>query len=86
MLYAYRLDLLYKHISLANIAVARPNGAEELRVFLLSWQTVRAVNDATDKARETSEWKRIYYHSERQNEVAQETYEMGHDIVLGFAC
>lgn len=87
VLHVHRLDLVHKNISSANIAVMKSSpddqgekGYEALSVFLLNWNLVRRMSDATNRVGETSWWKGIYCHPKRQMELAEEEYSMGHDI------
>ena len=87
VLHVHHLGLVHKNISPMSIAMMKPAGRSSanhiyqgLLVFLLDWHYVRRASDATNRAGETQWWKGVYCHPKRQMQVAQEEYNMGHDI------
>lgn len=87
VLHVHHLGLVHKNISPMSIAMMKPTGGspanhiyQGVLVFLLDWHYVRRASDATNRAGETQWWKGVYCHPKRQMQVAQEEYNMGHDI------
>ena len=87
VLHVHRLGLVHKNISPMSIAMMKPTGRpsanhlyQEQPVFLLDWQYVRRASAASNRAGESQWWRGVYCHPKRQMQVAQEEYNMGHDI------
>ena len=53
---------------------------QEQPVSLLDWQYVRRASAASYRAGGTQWWRGVYCHPKRQVQVAQEEYNMAHDI------
>ena len=87
VLHVHSLGLVHKNISPMSTMIMEstnlPSENSTLSApfaFLLNWHLVRRASDATNRAGQNLWWKRIYCHPKRQMEVAQEEYNMGHDI------
>ncbi|MCJ1258865.1 hypothetical protein MMC24_006699 [Lignoscripta atroalba] len=87
VLHVHQLNLVHKNLSSANAIVMEPRRDPKRRsddetrsIYLVSWKLARMASAATKKSGEVTWWKGIYLHPTRQMEVAQEKYNMGHDI------
>lgn len=87
VLHVHRLGLVHKNINpMSTMVMKSIDSCDEDQaqigpfVFLLDWHLVRRASDATNRAGQNLWWKGIYCHPKRQMEVAQEEYNMGHDI------
>lgn len=87
VLHVHRLGLVHKNINPMSIMVMKSTDKPDVNqpetgpfVFLLDWHLVRRASDATNRAGQNMCWKGMYCHPKRQMEVAQEEYNMGHDI------
>ena len=87
VLHVHHLGLVHKNISPMSIAMMKHTSGSSANhvnqgqlVFLLDWHYVRRASDATNRAGETQWWRGVYCHPKRQMQVAQEEYNMGHDI------
>jgi hypothetical protein len=88
ILHVHGLKLVHKNINPTNILVMEPEALnihggqhiKDLSIFLCNWQLVRQASRASNKAGERLWWNAIYQHPTRQYQLAQQEYNMGHDI------
>ena len=87
VLHVHKLGLVHKNINPMSIMLMKstdlPNGNQIGTgpfAFLLNWHLVRRASDATNRTGQHLWWKGIYCHPKRQMELAEEEYNMGHDI------
>ena len=87
VLHVHQLGLVHKNISPMNIAMMERTGGSSANhiyqgqlVTLLNWHYVRRASAASNKAGESKWWRKVYCHPKRQMQLAQEEYNMGHDI------
>ena len=86
VLHVHRLGLVHKNISPLSIAMmtftdgSSTNSIHQQLLFLLDWHYVRRASNASNRAGETQWWRGVYCHPKRQMQLAQEDYNMGHDI------